>query len=91
MVLALIWLGVVALIVAGLAALARERPLSEEDYEERRGKGAALGNAMLALHEILEPRRGEAGKAREERRAEADPGGDPPQTDSDPPSEPSLT
>ncbi len=81
MVVALIWLGVVVLIVAGLAALARERPLSEEDYEERRGKGTALGNAMLALHELLEPRRGEAGKAREERRAEADPGGDPPDTD----------
>lgn len=83
MVVALIWLGVGVLIVAGLAALARERPLSDEDYEERRGKGAALGNAMLALQEILEPRRGEAGKAREERRAEADPGGDPPETDAD--------
>ncbi len=80
MITALVWLGVVALVVAGLAALARERPMSDEEYEERRGKGSAVGNALLALHDVLEPGRREAVKAREERRAEADPGADPPET-----------
>lgn len=81
MITALIWAGVLVLLVAGLAALARARPMSDAEYEERRGKGSPIGNAMLALHDILEPGRGEAGKAREERRAEADPGADPPDKD----------
>jgi hypothetical protein len=80
MIAALVLLAVLALVVAGIAALARERTMTDEEYEERRGRGAGVGGAVLALHEILEPGRAEAGKAREERPAEPDPGGDPPET-----------
>lgn len=75
---AILWLAALALIVAGLSALGRRRTLTEEEYRKRRGKGAGMGSALLALHDLLEPQRGQAGKARLERRVEVDPDGDPP-------------
>lgn len=83
MITAILWLAALILIVAGLAALGRRRPMTDREYEERRGKGAGLGNALLALHDLLEPQRGQAGKTRLERRAEEDPGGDPPEPKGD--------
>ncbi|HXI04551.1 MAG TPA: hypothetical protein VNI57_15360 [Candidatus Saccharimonadales bacterium] len=79
MIAALVWLAVIAICVAGVAALASKRPMSDEEYEERRGKGAALGNALLTLQDFFEPQRGQAGKARTEQREEVEPQGDPPE------------
>jgi len=74
------------LVFAGLAVLGRRRPISREEYEERKGKGSGVGNAVvrgagamfLELHGILEPGREQIRKLREERRAEKEGEGDPP-------------
>ena len=73
------WAIVIALAVAGLAALGRKKPISDEEYRKQRGKGVGLGNALLAFHEILEPQRGQVKKAQEERKDEEKAPGDPPQ------------
>jgi hypothetical protein len=76
---ALIYLAVLALVVAVLAALSRPRTISEDEYEEMKGKTSMVGNAMHALQEILAPEQAEAlRKAKVEQQEEADPGGDPP-------------
>jgi hypothetical protein len=78
MIAALIWIAVIILVVAGISALGRRRPLTDEEYESQKGRGAGLGNAIMAFHEILEPKRGQLGKAKQELREEVDPQGDPP-------------
>lgn len=79
MIAALIWLAVIVVCIVGFAALASSRPMTDDEYEERRGKGAALGNALLTLQDFFEPGRGQAGKARTEQREEVEPQGDPPE------------
>ena len=77
---AIIYGVVLALVVAGLAALSRPRRISEDDYEAMKGKTSVVGNAMQALHDVLAPQRAEAlRKAKTELQEEADPGGDPPE------------
>jgi hypothetical protein len=79
MTVALIYLAVLALVVAGLVALSRPRKISVDEYEELKGKTSMIGNAMHALQEVLAPERAEAlRKAKTEQTDEADPGGDPP-------------
>ncbi len=72
------WAIMVILIVAGLVALGRRKPISDEDYRKQRGKGAGVGNALLAFHELLQPQAGQVKKAREERQDEEKAPGDPP-------------
>ena len=82
---AIIYLAVLALVVAGLAALARPRAISEDEYEEMKGKTSMVGNAMHALQEVLAPGQADAlRKAKAEQQEEADPGGDPPNPDGPP-------
>ncbi len=83
MTVALIYLAVLALVVAGLVALSRPRTIGEDDYEAMKGKTTLVGNAMHGLQEILAPQRAEALRvAKTEQQEEADPGGDPPEPES---------
>jgi hypothetical protein len=76
----LIYLAVLALVVAGLMALSRPRTITPDDYEAMKGETSMVGNAMHALQEVLDPQRAEAlRKAKTEQQEEADPGGDPPE------------
>lgn len=76
----LMYLAVLALVVAGLAALSRPRRISDEEYEEMKGMTSVVGNAMQAFHGVLEPEKAEAlRKAKSEQQEEAEPGGDPPE------------
>ena len=79
MTVALIYLAVLALVVAGLVALSHPRKISEDEYEELKGKTSMIGNAMHALQEVLAPERAEALRKAKTEQNEADPGGDPPE------------
>ena len=74
------WILLIGLVLGGILLIARQRPMSEDEYAERLGKGNALGNALLQLQEILGQGNAEnLRKAKTELREEADPGGDPPE------------
>lgn len=82
----LVYIVIGILIIAGLAALGRNRPISKEEYESRKGQGGGAGNAllrgagqgMLELQGILEPGREQLRVAKEEKQDEEDESGDPP-------------
>jgi len=81
-----VYLAIAVLIFAGLAALGKVRPMTREEYEERRKQGGGPGNALvrglgeglLELQGILEPGREQVRRAKEEKRDEEDAAGDPP-------------
>lgn len=82
-----IYLGLAALLLAGVMALARPRSISDEQYEEMKGKGSMVGNAMHALQEVLDPQKAEALRKAKTEIVEEEPSGDPPSDDT-PPDEP---
>lgn len=72
---------VVVLILAafGVFMIAREGPMTQEEYNARKEKGNALGSALREMQEILIPNSAEHLRAtKDELREEADPSGDPP-------------
>lgn len=77
----IVWLGLAALVIAGALALARPRTISEAEYEEQKGKGSLVGNAMHALHDVLAPREAEALRKAKTEISEEQPSGDPPSDD----------
>lgn len=78
------WILLLLLAAAGIVAVAHRRPMTDAEYEERLGKGNALGNALQEVQGILDPGAGEnLRRAKTELRAEADPSGDPPEPRSD--------
>ena len=79
----LIYLTIGALMLGGLLALARPRRMTDEEYEQMKGKTSMVGNAMQGLQDVFEPQKAEAlRKARTELvRPAEDPGGDPPDPD----------
>jgi hypothetical protein len=84
MITVLIYLALAVIAVAGLAALARPRSISQDEYDEMKGKSSGVGNALQEIQSIFEPGRAEhLRKAKTEIRAEAEPGGDPPEPGKD--------
>ena len=83
----LIYLMIGALMLGGLLALARPRRMTDEEYEQMKGKTSMVGNAMQGLQDVFESQKAEAlRKARTElARPAEDPGGDPPDPDRDRP------
>jgi hypothetical protein len=77
----IVWLGLAVLVIAGVLALARPRVISQEQYEEQKGKGSLVGNAMHALHDVLAPREAEALRKARTELTEEEPSGDPPSDD----------
>ena len=75
---ALLYLAVLVIAVAGIVLLARRREITDEEYEEMKGKGSAVGNALLDAQILLEPGRESLRKAKEEIQVEEDDSGDPP-------------
>lgn len=75
-----IYLIVGILLLAGLLALshASSRTMSEKEYESRKGKNTAVGNALLNLQSMIEPGKARLREAKMENRARGDPDGDPP-------------
>ena len=75
---ALLYLAVLVIAVAGVVLLARRREITDEEYEKMKGKGSAVGNALLEAQILLEPGRESLLKAKEEIQVEEDDSGDPP-------------
>ncbi|HET9480244.1 MAG TPA: hypothetical protein VFP98_00675 [Candidatus Polarisedimenticolia bacterium] len=73
----LLYAGLGLLILIGLIALSRPRRITPEQYEEMKGKGSAVGNALQSVQELLEPGRAESlRKAKTEQRVQRDDSGD---------------
>jgi len=84
----LIYAGLAALLLAGLAALGRPRTISDEEYASQKGKGSMVGNAMHALHDVLAPQRAEALRKAKTEILEEEASGDPPSDDDVPAANP---
>ena len=76
----IVYIVLAVMLVGGLIALSRPRTITDQQYEEMREKGSAVGNALQGLQEIIQPGSAEhLRKAKTEIRAEEDDSGDPPE------------